>query len=60
MELREPEIDMVGLARSFGVEAETLTEPDQIESALQQSPLAKRPRLLNIPIARTLSGPGGE
>lgn len=58
MDLQKPEIDMVGLARSFGVEAQTVAEPDELESVLRHSLAGDRPRLINVPIERTLLGPG--
>ncbi len=58
MDLREPEIDMVGLARSFGVEAETVRSTDELESIIRTSLQGNRPRLINVPIEGTLAGPG--
>ena len=58
MELREPEIDIVGLARSLGVEAQTVREPDELAVAVRESLWGDRPRLINVLIERTLAGPG--
>jgi thiamine pyrophosphate-dependent acetolactate synthase large subunit-like protein len=52
MELREPEIDIVGVARSLGVQAETITEPDTLSDALHESLAGNKPRLINVPIER--------
>ena len=59
MDLAGPEIDMVALARSLGVEAERVTEPDELAEKVGRS-LAEsdRPRLFDVPIARTIAGPG--
>jgi len=59
MDLAGPEIDMVALARSLGVEAERVSEPDELAEKVGRS-LANqdRPRLFDVPIARTLAGPG--
>jgi benzoylformate decarboxylase len=52
MDLIEPEVDFVGLARSFGVEACRVTEPvelsDRVRDALQRT----EPILLDVPIER--------
>lgn len=53
LELTDPEIDFVALAQSLGVEAERITEPDQLSDALQASWHSDRPRLLDVPITRT-------
>jgi benzoylformate decarboxylase len=58
MELRDPEVDIVGLAKAFGVAAETISEPDAVTDAVRSSLASDRPRLINVPIERTLAGPG--
>jgi benzoylformate decarboxylase len=58
MDLREPEIDMVGLARALGVQARTVTDPDELSTVVKESFRQRRPQLINVPIARTLAGPG--
>jgi benzoylformate decarboxylase len=58
MELRDPEIDIVGLAQALGVGAETIGEPDALTDALRSSLAGDRPHLINVPIERTLAGPG--
>jgi len=47
-----PEVDYIGLARAFGVEASRVTEPDQLSDLLRQSFAGSRPRLIEVPIAR--------
>lgn len=56
MELREPEVDIVGVARSLGVQAETITEPDTLSDALHDSLAGSKPRLINVPIERGFEG----
>lgn len=52
MNLVGPEVDFVGLARAFGVEATRITEPDQLSDGLGESFAGNKPRLLEVPIAR--------
>ena len=59
MDLSGPEIDMVGLARSMGVHAERIEDPDTLARKVRDSLAADdRPRLFDVPIERTLAGPG--
>ncbi len=58
MDLAQPEIDMVGLARSLGVPAERVTEPDELAEKVARSFAEGGPRLFDVPIERTLAGPG--
>ncbi|MDZ4779677.1 MAG: thiamine pyrophosphate-binding protein [Planctomycetia bacterium] len=53
LEITEPEIDLVSLAKSLGVDAERITEPDQLSAALEKSWHSDRPRLIDVPITRT-------
>ncbi len=50
MDLTRPEIDFVGLARSFGVEAHRITEPDELSERLRESFKNERPLLLDVPV----------
>jgi benzoylformate decarboxylase len=52
MDLVQPEIDFVGLARSFGVEADRITEPDALSDRLAAWLDDPRPLLLDVPIER--------
>jgi benzoylformate decarboxylase len=52
MDLIEPEIDFVGLARSLGVEAARITDPDDLEARLRESLSGDRPRLFDVPVQR--------
>jgi benzoylformate decarboxylase len=59
MDLREPEIDFVGLAQSLGVRAERVTEPEELAAKVHSSLAANDgPRLFEVPIARSTAGPG--
>jgi benzoylformate decarboxylase len=51
MDLVGPKVDYVGLARSFGVEAERITEPDALSECVRASFRAGKPRLIDVPIA---------
>ncbi len=58
MDLVGPELDMVGLAQSLGVQAERITEPDELAQKVAQSLAAgDAPRLFDVPIERSLAGP---
>jgi benzoylformate decarboxylase len=52
MNLVGPEVDFVGLARSLGVSAERVTEPDQLSNSVRESLAGGKRRLLEVPIAR--------
>lgn len=52
MNLVSPEIDFVGLARAFGVEARRIAEPEELSEAVRASLAGGKPRLLEVPIAR--------
>jgi benzoylformate decarboxylase len=52
MDLVEPEVDFVGLARSFGVRAYRVAEPDELSDRLRDAPDRGEPVLLDVPIER--------
>ena len=52
MDLTEPEIDFVGLARSLGVEAQRVEDPDELGELVRDSLAGDRPRLFDVPLAR--------
>jgi benzoylformate decarboxylase len=54
LDLVEPEVDFVALARSLGVEAERVAEPAELAGRVRQSLAGDRPRLFDVPIARTV------
>jgi benzoylformate decarboxylase len=56
MDLVDPEVDMVALAKSMGVDAVRITEPDALSAALKESLDGDRPRLIDVPISRTVPG----
>jgi benzoylformate decarboxylase len=47
-----PEVDFVGLARSLGVEAHRVSDPDELSERVRDSLAADVPRLIEVPIAR--------
>lgn len=53
MDLAEPEIDFVGLARSLGVSAERVSDLDELRGKVAQSLAGSEPRLFDVPILRT-------
>lgn len=52
LDLREPEIDFVGLARSLGVDAQRITEPDELAARVAESLRDNKLALFDVPIAR--------
>jgi len=54
MDLTNPEIDMVALARSLGVEAHRVTEPDELAERVRSSFAGDKPVLFDVPISRAL------
>jgi benzoylformate decarboxylase len=54
MDITGPEIDFVGLAQSFGVRAERITEPDQLSELVSQSLAGNEPRLFDVQISRKM------
>lgn len=53
LEIRQPEVDLVGLAKSLGVDAHRITEPDELSDRVRDSLLNNRLTLFDVPIART-------
>ncbi|MBX6311319.1 MAG: thiamine pyrophosphate-binding protein [Isosphaeraceae bacterium] len=54
LDLVDPEVDFVALARSLGVTAERLDEPDAVAEAVAASLQGERPRVIDVPIGREL------
>jgi benzoylformate decarboxylase len=54
MDLVQPEIDFVGLAKSLGVTAERVTKPQEVGPALRQALSRHGPSLIDIPIDRSV------
>lgn len=52
LDLNEPEVDMVGLAKSLGIDAVRVTEPDALSEEVRRSLAGDRPRLIETPIDR--------
>jgi benzoylformate decarboxylase len=56
MDLRDPDIDFAGLARSLGVPAERVTDPGGIAPALRAALEAGAPRLIEVMVADGFGG----
>ena len=56
MDLRDPEIDFVSLARSMGLSAQRISKPDEIAPALRESLSSHKPSLLDIRVADGFGG----
>ncbi len=54
MDIVDPEVDMVALAKSMGVDAIRISEPDALSAALKESLSGDRPRLIDVPISRAV------
>ena len=52
MDLVRPEIDFVALARSLGVQAHRVAEPDELSDRVAASLTGEEPVLLDVAIAR--------
>lgn len=52
MDIVEPEVDIIGLATSLGIEAHRLSEPDEISDRVADSLRGDRPRLFEVPLQR--------
>lgn len=50
LDLTGPAVDFVGLARSLGVEARRVEEPDELSERVRDSLAGDRPRLFEVPI----------
>ena len=56
MDLREPEIDFVALAKSMGLPARRITNPQEVSSSLQEGMNSGKPNLLDIRVADGFGG----
>jgi benzoylformate decarboxylase len=52
LDLTAPEIDFVGLARSLGVEAYRVADPDELAERVRESLVSRRLVLFDVPIRR--------
>jgi benzoylformate decarboxylase len=52
MDIARPEVDMVSLARSFGVEAHQVSDPDELAARVQESFGREMPILFDVPVVR--------
>jgi benzoylformate decarboxylase len=52
LDIAGPEVDVVALARSLGVEAQRVSEPDELADLVSQSLVGDVPRLFDVPIQR--------
>jgi benzoylformate decarboxylase len=56
MDIREPELDFVALARSMGLAARRVTEPPDIAPALREAFASGKPNLLDVRVADGFGG----
>ena len=52
LDIVSPPIDYVGLARSFGVSARRVNEPDELSDAVRRSLAGDSPQLIEVPVRR--------
>jgi benzoylformate decarboxylase len=60
MDLTDPEIDFIGLARSLGVEARSAASPDELKGAVSESLASGVPTLIDAAVAGTRDEPSGK
>jgi benzoylformate decarboxylase len=56
MDLRDPDIDFVSLARSMGVAARRVTDPQDVAPALREATRAGGPQLVEVRVADGFGG----
>ena len=56
LDIRSPEIDFVSLARSLGVAAHRISEPDELSERVSESLRENKLQLFDVPIARQTPG----
>jgi benzoylformate decarboxylase len=56
MDIREPELDFVALARSMGLTARRVAEPHDIAPALREAFASGKPNLLDVRVADGFGG----
>jgi len=56
MDIREPELDFVALARSFGLSARRVTDPQDIAPALREAFASGQPNLIDMRVADGFGG----
>ncbi len=56
LDIRTPEIDYVSLAKSLGVEAHRISEPDELSERVSESLRENKLQLFDVPIARETPG----
>ncbi len=56
LDIVDPEIDFVALAKSLGVDAVRISDPDELSNAVQQSLAGNQLRLIDVPISRAVPG----
>jgi benzoylformate decarboxylase len=56
MDIREPELDFVALARSMGLAARRVAEPQDIAPALREAFASGKPNLLDVRVADGFGG----
>ena len=56
MDFRDPPIDVVGMARSLGMPAQRITDPDAVASALEKALASGGPSLLGISVQDGFGG----
>jgi benzoylformate decarboxylase len=56
MDLRDPPLDFVAMARSMGVQARRVESPGDFEPALREAVASGEPRLLDVAVADGYGG----
>ena len=56
LDIVEPEVDLVSLSKSLGVDAVRINDPEELSEAVRKSLADDKPRLLDVPISRAVQG----
>ncbi len=57
MDLNDPPLDFVGIAKSMGLEGEKVTRPEDIETAVKAALDANKPYLLEVITEKAVPAP---
>jgi benzoylformate decarboxylase len=60
MDLSDPEIDFIGLARSLGADARSADSPDELSAAVSEALASGAPTLIDAAVAGTRDEPSGK
>jgi benzoylformate decarboxylase len=56
LDIVDPEVDLVALSKSLGVDAVRINDPEELGEAVRASLASDKPRLIDVPISRAVQG----